>query len=593
MFGYAGKILDIDLTVSKVKIADTNEETTKKFIGGKGYGAKILFDMLKPGIDPLSPENILIFISGPLTGLALPSSARWCVTTKSPLTGIFLDSQVGGSFGVKLKQAGFDAIIIRGSSSSPVYLQIENGDCKIIGALDLRNKNSYQVERILKSELGRDFSIASIGIAGEKLVRYACINVDIYRQAGRGGSGAVMGSKNLKAIAISGKKKLQYYDFEKFKHVARKAFKKVREHSFTSLRTKYGTPVWVNPVNTGGLLPTRNFQSGIFEHANEISGEQMREKIVVKDKSCPICPVKCWKHSLVREGKHKCELVGPEYETIAMLGSNCLIKSIEAIAHANQLCDDLGLDTISTGNIIAFTMECSEKNFIPEKIAFGDEDSLIELIKKIGYRQGIGDVLAEGVKRASEKLNAQNIAVHVKGMEVPGYDPRGAFGMALAYATSDRGACHQRAWTVRAELEGKLSPPYSPKGRAQFVKVEQDSNAARFSLVLCDFMPFGNNDFVDMLNLATGFNFDEQEYTRAGERIWNLTRLFNVREGISRKDDTLPKRFMDEPLPSGPAKGQMISKEILDRMLDEYYQLRGWDENGIPKKEKLTELGLA
>ncbi|MBU4190110.1 MAG: aldehyde ferredoxin oxidoreductase C-terminal domain-containing protein, partial [Candidatus Thermoplasmatota archaeon] len=259
---------------------------------------------------------------------------------------------------------------------------------------------------------------------------------------------------------------------------------------------------------------------------------------------------------------------------------------------ANMLCDDFGLDTISTGDVIAFASECSEKGLIKEKIGFGDEEKLIELIKKIGKREGIGDMLAEGVKRVSEKIGGKDFAMHVKGMEIPGYDPRGAFGMALAYATSDRGACHQRAWTVRAELNGDLKPAYSSEGRARFVKDAQDSNAMLFSLVLCDFMPLGAEDYVELLNSATGFDFTEEEYMKTGERIWNLTRMFNVREGMTRKDDTLPPRFMNEVLPDGPAKGQKITKETLDRMLNEYYDLRVWDENGVPRKEKLDELGL-
>lgn len=592
MFSYTNKILDVDLTDKKIKTTNLDEKNAKKFVGGKGLGAKILYDNLKKNVDPLSPENIIIFASGPLTATLAPSSARWCVVTKSPLTNIFLDSQVGGSFGVKMKKAGFDFIIVRGKSSYPVYLKLSDDNCEIVDAENLWGKGCFYTEKTLKNKFGKNVSAAVIGNAGESLVRYACICIDMYMQAGRGGAGAVMGSKNLKAVAVSGNTKMDYAEPEKFKENVKKAFKKVREHPFTELRTKYGTPVWVNPVNEGGLLPTRNFQKGVFEHADEISGEKMKESIVVADESCPGCPIKCWKHSKVENNNHKCEVVGPEYETIALIGSNNMIRSIKAIAHANMLCDDFGLDTISTGDVIAFASECSEKGLIKEKIGFGDEEKLIELIKKIGKREDIGDMLAEGVKRISEKIGGKDFAMHVKGMEIPGYDPRGAFGMALAYATSDRGACHQRAWTVRAELQGNLKPAYSTEGRARFVKDAQDSNAMLFSLVLCDFMPLGAEDYVELLNSATGFDFTEEEYMKTGERIWNLTRMFNVREGITRKDDTLPPRFMNESLPDGPAKGQKITKEILDKMLDEYYSLRGWDENGVPRKEKLDELGL-
>jgi len=592
MFSYTNKILDVDLTHGKIETKNLDEKTAEKFVGGKGLGAKILYDSLKKNTNPLSPENIIIFATGPLTGTLAPSSARRCVVTKSPLTNIFLDSQVGGSFGVKMKKAGYDIIIVRGKSSSPVYLNVTDENSEIVDAENLWGKGCFYTEKTLKKELGKNISVASIGNAGEKLVRYACISTDMYRQAGRGGAGAVMGSKNLKAVAVKGNKKIDYAEPEKFKENVKKAFKNVKEHHFTPLRSRYGTPVWVNPVNEGGLLPTRNFQKGVFEHADEISGEKMKETIVVKDESCPGCPIKCWKHSKSKNNNYSFEVVGPEYETIALIGSNNMIRSIKAIALANQLCDDFGLDTISTGDVIAFASECSEKGLIKENIGFGDEEKLIELIKKIGKREDIGDLLAEGVKRISEKIGGKDFAMHVKGMEIPGYDPRGAFGMALAYATSDRGGCHQRAWTVRAELQGNLKPAYSTEGRARFVKDGQDSNAMLFSLVLCDFMPLGAEDYIELLNSAAGFDFTIEEYMKTGECIWNLTRMFNIREGITRKDDNLPKRFMNEPLPDGPAKGQKITKEILDKMLDEYYALRGWDENGIPKKEKLEELGL-
>ena len=573
------------------QIKNLDESNVRKFVGGKGLGAKILYDNLEKNVDPLSPENIIVFATGPLTGTLAPSSARWCVVTKSPLTNIFLDSQVGGSFGIKMKRAGYDFIIIRGKSSSPVYLNVTDANCEIIDAKDLWGKGCFYTEKTLKKESGKNASIISIGNAGELLVKYACASTDLYRQAGRGGVGAVMGSKNLKAVAVSGNKKIEYAKPEVFRETVKKFFKKVQTDSFTPLRSRYGTPVWVKPVNEGGLLPTRNFQKGVFEHADKLSGEKMKETIVVKDESCPGCPIKCWKHSK-SENNHSFEVVGPEYETIALIGSNNMIKSIKTIAYANMLCDDFGLDTISTGDVIAFASELSEKGLIKENIGFGDEEKLIELIKKIGKREDIGDLLAEGVKRVSEKIGGKDFAMHVKGMEIPGYDPRGAFGMALAYATSDRGACHQRAWTVRAELNGDLPPSYSPEGRAEFVKNAQDSNAMLFSLVLCDFMPLDARDYIELLNSATGFDFTEEEYMKTGERIWNLTRMFNVREGITRKDDNLPPRFMNESLPDGPAKGQKITKETLDRMLNEYYNLRGWDENGIPRKEKLDGLWL-
>ncbi len=600
--GYIGKILRVDLTERRISTEKLDAEIAKKFIGGKGLGAKILYDSLKLGTDPLSPENILIFASGPLTATLAPTSARWAVVTKSPLTNIFLDCQVGGYFGAAMKLAGFDCIIIEGKADSPVYLWVHDGNAEILKAGDLWGKGCFETEDTLKKRLGESAHVASIGPAGENLVRYACISVDKYRQAGRGGAGAVMGSKNLKAVAVrSASYKIEYADPEGFREAAKKALKVIRENSFIPLRRKYGTPIWVAPVNKAALLPTRNFRTGVFEKAENISGETMRDKIVVKDGTCYNCIIQCWKYTHVESGKYRVdELAGPEYESIALLGSDCGVGSIEAVAHASMLCDDLGLDTISTGNSIAFAMECYERGLLTAEdtdgleLKFGNADAEIEMVKKIAYRKGLGNLLAEGVRRASKKIGdgSERFAMHVKGLEIPGYDPRGAFGMALAYATSDRGACHQRAWTVRAEIEGKLEPRFSTKGRARFVKETQDERAMCFSLVLCDFAPLEVKHFVELLNKATGFNFTVEDYLKTGERIWNLTRLFNVREGITREDDTLPPRFMEEPLPEGATKGQVVTKEMLDEMLDEYYALRGWDKNGVPTEEKLKELGL-
>ena len=358
----------------------------------------------------------------------------------------------------------------------------------------------------------------------------------------------------------------------------------------------------VAPVNEAALLPTRNFTTGVFEGADNISGEAIRSKIVKKDGACYNCPIACWKYVRVDSGKHRIdELVGPEYETVALMGSNCGVDSIEDIAYANLLCDDFGIDTISTGNVIGFAMECYEKGLIGKEdtgnleLHFGNADAEIEMVGNIAYRRGLGNTLAEGVKRAANRIGkgSGSFAMHVKGLELPGYDPRGAFGMALAYATSERGACHQGAWTVNAEIRGRLKPRYSVEGRAEFVRNAQDERAMCFSLILCDFMPFKTKHFIDLLNSATGFNLTENEYLKAGERIWNLTRLFNIREGMTRKDDTLPPRIMQEPLPDEVAKGQMIAKDILDEMLNGYYALRGWDKNGIPTQEKLKELDLA
>lgn len=590
MYGYAGKLLQIDLKSEQIEEEKLDEKLAEKFIGGKGLGAKILYD-LGENTNPFDPSNLLILGTGPLTGTRAPTSGRWVVITKSPLTGLFLDSHCGGFFGMEMKKAGYDFIILRGRAEEPVYLFINDDDVKIEDAGHLWGKGSFEVEEFLYQKYGG--KTISIGPAGERLVRYALINTGSHGHhgraghAGRGGAGAVMGSKNLKAVVIKGSRKIKYANPEKFDEAVKKANKVIKENSFVPIRRKYGTPVWINPVNEAGLLPTKNFSEGIFEKAGEISGERMQKEIVVKNRACFGCSIACGKLSEVNFGK-KVEIEGPEYETIAMLGSNCGNDSLDAIGYLNYLCDDYGLDTISTGNVIGYAIECSKKGLIKEKLDFGDPGGHAELIKKIAFRKGIGDLLAEGVKISSEKIGGKEYAMQINGMEFPGYDPRGAWGMALAYATSDRGACHQRAWTVNAEMKGELKPRFSMEGRAKWVKEAQDERAACYSLVLCDFAPLKVENFVELLNAATGFNYSKEEYLIAGERIWNMTRLFNIREGIKR-DNRLPQR-LHQPLPDNEEK--VIKKKEFEEALDEYYELRGWDKNGRPTKEKLKELEI-
>jgi len=594
---FYGKVLDINLSTGKKKLYQVKDEWLKNYIGGKGLGAKILYEELNPGTEPLSPENILIFIPGPLTGTLAPTSGRWAIVTKSPHTGIYMDSQVGGHFGAALRRAGIDILIIRGRAPEPSYLYIENGDVEVKDATFLWGKGIIETENVLKTK-HPGTKVGSIGPAGENLVTYAIIGFDYYRQAGRCGAGAVMGSKNLKAIVVKPGGKLEYFDEKGMKATVSRLLNVIKDHPVMKKRTEIGTPMWVLMSNEGGFLPTRNFSRGVFEHAETISGEYMRKKIWVRNKACFGCTIACGKLTHVKEGKYACnEVEGPEYETIALMGSNCEIDKIEAVAYLNRLVDDLGLDSISTGNIIGFAMECYERGLIKDtdgiELKFGNVDAAVELIKKIAKREGIGDLFSEGVRKASLKIGqgSERFAIHVKGLELPGVEPRGSWGMALAFATADRGGCHQRAWTPTAELHG-LIPRFSTEGIARFVKETQDERSVCFSLVLCDFVPFGVGDFIELLYNAIGLEFDKESYLKTGERIWNLTRMFNVREGISRKDDTLPPRIMEEEAPVGPAKGLKITKEILDKMLDEYYALRGWDKNGIPTQDKLKELGI-
>ena len=595
--GYMGKFLDIDLTTEKVQERKTNLNEGKKWIGGKGLGAHILYSNLKADIDPLSPENILLLITGPLTGSSVQTSGRWTVVTKSPHTGIFLDSHVGGKFGHRLKRAGYDYLLLQGKASEPVYLEVTSDRVEIHPAKDYWGKGTYETESLLKKQ-HPGCEISSIGPAGENLVSFANIVTDRTHTAGRGGAGAVAGSKNLKAVVAGGSKTIQAENPDKFKQLTRDFTKKVRSNPGVQHRHNLGTVMWVKMSNDAGFLPTHNFQSGVFEHADQISGERMRDEYVVGHTACYRCSIACGKTTRFTEGKYAgLEVDGPEYETTALLGASCGLDNLGAIAKANELCDDLGLDTITTGGTIAFAMEATEKGVLIQKeienLQFGNEDAVHQMIHQMAHREGLGDFFTKGSLSAANKLGHQSAdyAIQVKGLELAGVEPRGSFGMALAYSTSDRGGCHQRCWTPGAELSGSLTR-FSFEGVPKFVKESQDERAACYSLVLCDFLPFEVPEMVEMLNTATGFDYSVDSYLLTGERIWNLTRMFNVREGITASDDVLPGRFYKEPAPEGDPKGHLIKKDELEKTKEEYYSLRGWDSNGIPTSDKLEALGI-
>lgn len=599
--GYTGKILVVDLKNQTTKTEKTNIDDARDFIGAKGLGAKILFDRLPKKTDPLSPENILMFTTGPLTGTKTQTSGRGTVVTKSPQTGVFLDSHFGGIFAAEMKKAGWDIIMLNGRSGTPVYLVINDDNVEFKDASELWGKECLKTHNWLQQTEGK-VKTAVIGPAGENLVKFSAITMDGHRHAGRGGPGAVMGSKNLKAIAISGSTKVPLHNMDGFHKKTKEVLEKIRENDFVPIRKKYGTPYWVKLVNDEGFIPTRNYQEGYFEHGDMLSAETMQEKIVDKSGACFNCVIACWNKSSIKTGSHKgVSLVGPEYETFALMGSNLGVDSVEGVAYLNERCNELGMDTISLGGVLGFAVEAYEKKAIAKSdlggndIGWGKTEELARLIDDIAHRKGkVGDVLAEGVRIAAEKLgkNSKEYAVHVKGLEIPGYDPRGTFGMGLAYATSDRGGCHQRAWTAKAELYDPELDRFSFEKKAKIVKDVQDERAAFFSLVLCDFAPISEEDCVDMWNLASGFNHTVESYLLAGERVWNLIRLFNLREGLNPSDDNLPDRFFKDSFTKGPAKGVVLSKDKFQQSLQEYYALRGWNKKGIPAVEKLKKLGL-
>lgn len=594
--GYMGKYLDINLSSKKINVKQLDMALAKKYIGGKGLGAKILYEELKKGIDPLGPDNIILFMTGPLSGTPVVTSGRWCIVTKSPHTGIFLDSQIGGKFGHSLKKAGYDFIIVRGKSKTPCYINIKDDDVSILSAEELWGKGTFETEEFLKNKHEKS-EVASIGPAGENLVTFAGVMTNVSHMAGRGGAGAVMGSKKLKAVVVAGTSSIDPVN-DSFKELTKTFRDKVRENPGVQTRHEIGTMMWVNMSNDAGFLPTNNYQSGVFKGAEEISGEKMLEEHTHGHRACYSCLIACGKANKFDKGKYKgLDVDGPEYETTALLGSNCGIRDFGAIAKASQLCDDLGIDTITVGSCIAFAMECAEKKILEQndvpKLKFGNDSAMLKMIELIAHREGIGNLFAEGTLAAAEKIgkNSSDFAIQVKRSELAGVEPRGSFGMALAYSTSDRGGCHQRCWTPSAELRGDLTR-FSFEGVPKFVKETQDERAACFSLVLCDFLPFDIPEMVELLNSATGFDFTPESYLKTGERIWNMTRLFNVREGMTADYDVLPKRFYNEKMPEGPAEGQYISEEALESAKLEYYKLRGWNKKGIPKRKILKKLGL-
>lgn len=599
MNGWIGKILRVNLTNGEFKVEDLDKNLAIKFLGGRGLGSKILYDEIDPRIDPLGPENKLILATGPLTGTSASAAGRYMAITKSPLTGTIACSNSGGHFGPELKFSGFDMIIIEGKAKEPVYLYIEDGAIEIRDAKSIWGKTTHEATDQIHEETDIDSKIACIGPGGERLVRFACIVNDKHRAAGRSGVGAVMGSKNLKAVAVRGSGSIKVADKEAFRKITVECFKKVKSNPVTSKGLpSYGTAVLVNIINASGIFPARNFQDSVFEGAEKISGEAIADRILIRNRACFSCPIGCGRVVRVKNPKYECMSEGPEYESDWSLGACCGVDNLDAIAKGNFLCDLLGLDPISTGVTIACAMELFERGIISTAdtgriLRFGDEDAMLDMIRAIGYREGFGDILAEGSYRMAERFGHPEYSISVKKQEFPAYDARGAQGMGLQYATSNRGACHVRGYMTAPEILGspvKLDP-FDTKDKAQWDKTFQDLTAVVDSSGLCLFntFAFGIDEIAEYLKAATGIQIDNQELMKTGERIWNLERLFNLKAGLTFRDDTLPERLLKEPVKSGPAKGRVVE---LDRMLPEYYKLRGWNNEGVPTENKLKELGL-
>jgi aldehyde:ferredoxin oxidoreductase len=594
-----GKILRVNLTEGTIAVEDLSPELARNYIGARGLGTKILYDESPASVDPLGPENKLIFAAGPLTGTYATCGGRYNVVTRAPLTGFIAASNSGGYWPAELKFAGFDAIIVEGKAPQPVYLWIKNGRAELRPAESVWGKDTAETTDMIVSETDPDAKVACIGPAGERLVLFACVVNDKGRAAGRSGVGAVMGSKNLKAIAVRGTRDVRVADPERFRKAVLDSLAKIKAHPVTSggLPT-YGTAVLVNVINQHGAFPTRNFQQGVFEGAEKISGETLAETLLVRKRACFGCPIACGRPSVVPGGKYKGAGEGPEYETAWALGAACGVDNLEAVTKANYICNELGLDPITMGSTIACAMELFERGYLSQETAgmpirFGDADAMVGLTRMTGYREGIGDLLASGSFRLASEFGHPELSMSAKKQEYPAYDPRGAKGVGLNYATSNRGGCHVRGYTISPEILGvpEKIDPLTEEGKPAWVKAFQDVTALVDSAGICLFTTFalGAPDVASMLESATGVPFSTEDAVNAGERIWNLERLYNIREGLTREEDTLASRLLSEPMPEGPAKGQVVA---LDGMLSEYYRLRGWDPEGRPTPETLARLGL-
>ncbi|MCD4714764.1 MAG: aldehyde ferredoxin oxidoreductase family protein [Clostridiales bacterium] len=596
MYGYQGKILRIDLSKGVSTVEKLDLELAKKFVGGRGLGTKLFVDEVSPSIDPFSPENKFIVATGPLTGTPTPTGGRYMVVTKSPLTGTIASSNSGGYWGPELKFAGYDVIIVEGKSEKPVYVMIEDDTVEIRDAAHLWGKIVSETTETLMKEVPEKSRVLTIGPAGEQLSNMASVMNDLSRAAGRSGVGAVMGSKNLKAITVRGTKKVALHNEEALKEVVKDCNAKIRENGVTGQGLPaYGTAVLVNIINEGGVFPTNNFQLSQFSEAEDTSGELLAEKYLVKKDPCYRCPIACGRYCKVDD----IEGGGPEYETIWAFGGDCGVSDMPSIIKANFWCNEYGLDTISTGATIAAAMELYQKGFIKDadlggvSLEFGNSDAVVEWTKLIGKREGFGDKMADGSYRLADSCGVPELSMSVKKQELPAYDPRAIQGQGLQYATSNRGGCHVRGYLISPEILGlpeKLDR-FTIEGKAAWVKIFQDFTAYIDASGLCLFTSFamGAGDYAAMTNAVIGTEWTADDVLLAGERIWNLERVFNLDAGVDPSQDTLPKRLLEDPIAEGPSKGNVAR---LSELLPEYYELRGWGADGIPTEERKGMLGL-
>jgi len=592
---YTGKVLRIDLSAGATAVEPLDMDWARLYLGGKGLLFRYLWDEVAPGLDPASPANPLMLVTGPFAGTNVTTASRLVVGCKSPTTGTILDSYVGGSFAPEMKFAGYDIIILTGVAPEPTVVWISDDVVEFRSATPYLGMKTSEVEEALRNDLDGDAKVLSIGPAGESRIPWACLSTDQYHKAGRGGAGALMGMKNVKAVAIRGTGSVPVGDAKAFLDAMY-----ALHHDYILTDTNLwaheeGTPMLVDVINGGGALPTRNYSSGTFEGADKINSESF-QKIRVKKRACYQCAIGCRNFHATKWAGAEVRGEGPEFETIALCGSNCGIDDIDALMKFNELCDELGMDTISSGSVVGLAMDLCEKGYADFGLAFGDSKGYLQAVELMAKREGYGAELALGAKALAAKYGHPELAMQVKNMEVPGYDPRGAFGMALSYATSDRGACHMRSFPVGQEIVEGSMPADTFEGKAEWiVNAEaggQNFFALKFSGIWCDFWAIDLEQIAMLMKHLWGREFSRDELMQMGERIWNLGRLFNLREGLTIADDALPERMHDQRFAEGAAAGKVIDRAAFAAALQEYYAIRGWDAAGVPSEAKLSELGV-
>lgn len=582
MKGFFQRLISIDVSRKETSVLPIGEDVFKQHLGGKGLATRLLLENNPPKVDPLSPDNHFIIALGPATDSRIYGSCRYGIFSKSPLTGFYGESYSGGKIAIPMSRTGYDIIMIKGASSHPVWLEISDTGVIFHDADDLWGMDTYETEDRVKERCGvKGCGAMVIGPAGENLVRFAVVENDYWRSAGRTGMGAVLGSKKIKALVFHGNTRREFHDPDGISQYSKAMLQELKSHPATDIYRNQGTPVMVAGLNKAGAFPTRYWSRGTCSHWEKINAQSMKETLDAKPRSCTTCFMGCGKYVTIKEGKHQgLSLEGPEYETIYSFGGLCMIDSIEEIAWLNDICDRLGMDTMSAGNLCALAIEASLQGRINDRLRYGDADMVADLLYKTARREGLGGLIADGIKAASAELDMQDQAIHVKGLEPAGYDPRALKGMGLAYAVSPRGACHLRSTFYKPELSGMIDPDQI-EGKAELFIDFEDRCTLFDAIILCrfyrDFYPW--KELANVIEMTTGLTMSQKELQAVASRITDDTRTFNLREGLTWKDDRLPKRLLNEKLESG--KG--ITSEQMDHLVKDYYRLRGWTELGLTR----------